>query len=453
MNGISIAHTTSSSQLPNRGAFCCMNCCLQSAQPEIARVLFPPTLCHIGTLLVPFKKKRKKIHTNLDISPGEIPSWGSTSLEFSRKSSYKPCQFGDFPVWGHQRGNSSPLKSHSNPIRPPCLMVETTGSRHFGWSNLIRSCYSKCQFVDGSACPSSLFTPWSPFLMFKSPCALVPYHIFLRKKKTSVLCSIIFIQLKKNLHLLALKKRFFNWFFITHVLVEISISPELAQAAGIHGTSIQRLAKTFRELRNWWATKMTKMMGKMLISGGWLMVLICIDGWLMVDWWLIDGWLVVDWCFFAQMTQDAIVSARTFQIFQKNKTVFSRNIENWFSPTLGHHQSSAGLHQHHSYTFGGKKWRQTNIHRYIHIIYKYIEREREWYGKYTHHMKWKSSTILFNSLFAHGSGIFLGGPTSKTSHVALLPLWLPRFQGRPGLPSYFRSRPSPCSWFQVAQET
>ena len=36
--------------------------------------------------------------------------------------------------------------------------------------------------------------------------------------------------------------------FLCHGIHEASWSPELAQAAGIHGTSIQRLAKTFREL-------------------------------------------------------------------------------------------------------------------------------------------------------------------------------------------------------------
>ena len=327
---------------------------------------------------------RWKFHTNLDISPGEIPSWGPTSLEFSRKSSYKPCQFGDFPVWGHQRGNSSPLKSHSNPIRPPCLMVETTGSRHFGWSNVIRSCYSKCQIVDGSACPSiSLFTPWSPFLMFKSPCALVPYHIFLRKKTSALLLRsflYIFIQLiqspsfgEKN----GFSSPMFWWkspspgAFLWRFPMSWDPWSELVAWIGSgrwhpwnqHPTPGKNIPGTAA----WWAKKNRRWWGKC-----WFLV---VDWWywyvLMVDWWLIDSWLVVDWCFFAQMTQDAIVSARTFQIFQKNKTVFSRNIENWFSPPLGHHQSSAGLHQHHSYTFGGKNGgKRTYIDIFISYIYR-----------------------------------------------------------------------------------
>jgi hypothetical protein len=38
---------------------------------------------------------------------------------------------------------------------------------------------------------------------------------------------------------------------------------------------------------------------------------------------------------------------------------------------LGHHQSSAGLHQHHSYTFGGKNGgKRTYIDIFISYIYR-----------------------------------------------------------------------------------
>ena len=45
MTGISIAHTTSSAQLPKRGRL---------LLHELLPAIRSPTLCHIGTLLVPY---------------------------------------------------------------------------------------------------------------------------------------------------------------------------------------------------------------------------------------------------------------------------------------------------------------------------------------------------------------------------------------------------------------
>jgi hypothetical protein len=85
------------------------------------------------------------------------------------------------------------------------------------------------------------------------------------EKKRQLCCFdhfYIFLSNSFNLHLLAKKMVFHHpcfggnlhllvlsyGGFLCHGIHEASWSPELAQAAGIHGTSIQRLAKTFREL-------------------------------------------------------------------------------------------------------------------------------------------------------------------------------------------------------------